>query len=86
MNARSQAGDERWEALLERDVHLSSGVIRPRWYTIEQVAVMLGYGLTKTKYLVHSGQIRSIKDGGNRRILPEWVDDYIRQRVEEQSA
>jgi len=57
--------------------------IRPRWYTTEQVAVMLGYGLTKTKQLVLSGQIRSVKDGGNRRILPEWVDDYIRRRVEE---
>lgn len=71
---------------MERDLLPSSEVIRPRWYTIEQVAVMLGYGLTKTKYLVHSGRIRSVKDGGNRRILPEWVDEYIRQRVEEQSA
>ena len=62
------------------------GIVVPRWYTIEQVAVMLNYGLTKTKYLVHPRQIRSVKDGGNRRILPEWVDDYIRQRVEEQSA
>ena len=61
-------------------------VVTPRWYTIEQVAVMLNYGLTKTKYLVHSGQIRSVKDGGNRRILPEWVDDYIRRRVEEMTA
>jgi len=45
---------------------------------------MLGYGLTKTKFLVLSGQIRSIKDGANRRILPEWVDDYIRRCVEGQ--
>ena len=44
---------------------------------------MLGYGLTKTKHLVLSGQIRSVKDGGNRRILPEWVDEYIRHKVEE---
>jgi len=58
----------------------------PKWYTTEQVAVMLGYGLTKTKYLVHSGQIRSVKDGRNRRILPEWVDDYIRNKVEEMIA
>ena len=36
-------------------------VVTPRWYTVEQVAVMLNYGLTKTKYLVHSGQIRSVK-------------------------
>ena len=47
---------------------------------------MLGYGLTKTKHLVLSGKIRSVKDGGNRRILPEWVDDYIRHKVEEMNA
>ena len=69
-----------------RDTQPPGEVVTPRWYTIEQVAVMLNYGLTKTKYLVHSGQIRSVKDGGNRRILPEWVDEYIRHRVEEQSA
>ena len=40
--------------------------ISPRWYTTEQVAVMLGYGLTKTKHLILSGQIRSVKDGGNQ--------------------
>lgn len=67
------------------DLQLSEA-IRPKWYTTEQVAVMLGYGLTKIKYLVHSGQIRSVKDGRNRRILPEWVDDYIRNKVEEMIA
>ena len=71
---------------MSQDRNPPSEVVKPRWYTIEQVAVMLNYGLTKTKYLVHSGQIRSVKDGGNRRILPEWVDEYIRQRVKEQSA
>ena len=64
----------------------SGEVISPKWYTTEQVALMLGYGLTKTKHLVLSGQIRSVKDGGNRRILPEWVDDYIRHKVEEMTA
>jgi excisionase family DNA binding protein len=71
---------------LERDARLAGSVIEPRWYTTEQVALMLGYGLTKTKHLVLSGQIRSVKDGGNRRILPEWVDEYIRHRVEEMTA
>jgi excisionase family DNA binding protein len=71
---------------MQYDIHPASEAVAPHWYTIEQVAAMLNYGLTKTKYLVHSGQIRSVKDGGNRRILPEWVDDYIRQRVKEQSA
>ena len=47
---------------------------------------MLGYGLTKTKHLVLSGQIRSVKDGRSRRILPEWIDDYIRRKVAEDEA
>jgi excisionase family DNA binding protein len=61
-------------------------IITRKWYSIAEVAEMLGYGVTKTKFLVMSGQIRSIKDGGSRRILPEWVDDYIRRRVEEHAA
>jgi excisionase family DNA binding protein len=61
-------------------------VIQPRWYTTKQVALMLGYSLTKTKHLVLTGRIRSVKDDGNRRILPEWVDDYIRRCVEEMRA
>jgi excisionase family DNA binding protein len=61
-------------------------VNRRKWYSVVEVAEMLGYGLTKTKSLVLSGQIRSIKDGGNRRILPEWVDEYIQRRIEEQAA
>jgi hypothetical protein len=32
---------------------------------------MLGYGLTRTKMLVATGQIRSLKDGRHRRVLPE---------------
>jgi len=32
--------------------------IQPKWYTAKQVAVMLGYSLTKTKHLVLSGQTR----------------------------
>jgi excisionase family DNA binding protein len=54
-----------------------------RWYSTREVAGMLGYGLSKTKMLVTTGQIRSIKDGKYRRILPEWVDEYINRRVQE---
>ena len=71
---------------MQRDAYPYGEVISPKWYTVEQVALMIGYGLTKTKYLVLSGQIRSVKDGGNRRILPEWVDDYIRGKVEEMTV
>jgi hypothetical protein len=32
---------------------------------------MLGYGLTKTKMLIITGELRSLKDGRSRRVLPE---------------
>jgi excisionase family DNA binding protein len=62
-----------------------SVTVTRKWYSTAEVAEMLGYGLTKTKFLILSGQIRSVKDGAYRRILPEWVDDYIRRLVEEQA-
>ncbi len=65
---------------------MPNNVIVPKWYSTAEVATMLGYGLTKTKHLVSSGQIRSVKDGGHRKILPEWVDDYIRRTVEQDEA
>lgn len=40
---------------------------------------MLGFGLSKTKMLVLTGEIRSVKIGRNRRILPAWVDEYVRR-------
>ncbi len=58
----------------------------PKWYSVAEVAEQLGYGLSKTKLLVATGQIRSLKDGGHRRILPEWVDEYIARRVAEACA
>jgi excisionase family DNA binding protein len=65
---------------------MSNAPIPRKWYSTAEVAEMLGYGLTKTKFLVLSGQIRSVKDGANRRILPEWVDDYIHRVVKDQVA
>lgn len=63
-----------------------STVITRKWYSTAEVAQMLGYGLIKTKFLVISGQIRSVKDGGHRKILPEWIDDYIRRVIKEEVA
>ncbi len=57
--------------------------IQPLWYTTAEVAVMLRYSLTKTKHLILSGEIRSIKDGGSRRILPEYVAEYVARRAKE---
>lgn len=56
-------------------------LLAPKWYSVAQVAQLLGFGLSKTKMLVATGELQSVKDGKNRRILPEWVDEYIKRRV-----
>lgn len=61
-------------------------VITPRWYSVAQVAEMLGFGLSKTKLLIATGELRSLKDGKYRRILPEWVDEYVERRIKETVA
>ncbi|MGS2614112.1 excisionase family DNA-binding protein [Micromonospora sp. LZ34] len=58
--------------------------LTPRWYSPAEVAVLLGFGISKVKMKIATGELRSIKDGKYRRILPEWVDDYIREQVERQ--
>ncbi|MET7696753.1 helix-turn-helix domain-containing protein [Streptomyces sp. NPDC005485] len=62
---------------------MTTTVIERKWYTTAEVAEMLGYGLSKAKMLVLTGQIRSIKDGRNRRILPRYVDEYVERRAQE---
>lgn len=62
---------------------VGENAIQPLWYTTAEVAVMLRYSLAKTKQLVLSGQIRSIKDGGSRRILPEYVAEYVARKAQE---
>lgn len=61
----------------------SGVVVKPCWFTVKEVARMLGYGETKVRMLVISGDLRSLKDGRSRRILPEWVDEYVARRVAE---
>ncbi|MFJ4889065.1 helix-turn-helix domain-containing protein [Streptomyces sp. NBC_01281] len=56
---------------------MTTAVITRKWHTTAEVAEMLGFGLSKTKMLVLTGEIRSVKIGRNRRILPAWVDEYI---------
>jgi len=60
--------------------------ITPKWFTIPEVAQMLSFSLSKTKMLVISGELRSLKDGRSRRILPEWVDEYVARRAAEAEA
>lgn len=65
---------------------MTSPALVQRWHTVAEVAGMLGYGLSKTKMLIATGKIRSVKDGGHRRVLPEWVDEYVARVVEESAA
>ena len=57
-----------------------------KWYTAAEVAEMLGFGLSKTKMLIVTRELRSVKVGANRRILPEWVDEYIEHCTHQDSA
>lgn len=52
-----------------------------KWFTVHEVAEMLGYGETKVRMLIIAGDLRSLKDGRSRRILPEWVDAYVERRA-----
>ena len=56
-------------------------MLSPRWFTVAEVATMLGYGQTKVRMLIVEGELRSLKDGRSRRVLPEWVDEYIERRA-----
>lgn len=47
---------------------------------------MLGFGLSKTKLLIAMREIRSVKVGAHRRILPEWVGEYVEQITHQDSA
>jgi excisionase family DNA binding protein len=58
----------------------------PKWYSPAEVAVLLGYGLSKVKNKIATGELRSIKDGKYRRILPEWVDEYVRNLADQQDV
>ena len=58
-------------------------VYRRRWFTVAEVAQMLSFGETKVRMAIISGDLRSVKDGRCRRILPEWVDEYVALRVAE---
>jgi excisionase family DNA binding protein len=62
---------------------MTSTVLKPKWLTVQEVAVLLNQGVPKTKMLIAQRRLRSVKDGKYRRVLPEWVDEYIAQVVAE---
>jgi excisionase family DNA binding protein len=58
----------------------SEMIFTPHWYTVAQVAQLLNYGASKVRMLIITGQLRSIKDGRSRRILP-GVEAYVQDRA-----
>lgn len=60
---------------------MTNVTLQRRWHTVPEVAEMLGYGESKVRMLIIQGDLKSLKDGRSRRILPEWVDEYVRQRA-----
>ena len=52
-----------------------------KWFSVAEVAEMLGFGETKVRMAIIHGDLRSVKDGRQRRILPQWVDEYVALRV-----
>ncbi|MDX3575492.1 helix-turn-helix domain-containing protein [Streptomyces sp. NBC_00080] len=62
---------------------MTTATLHRKWHTTAEVAEMLGFSLSKTKMLVLTGEIRSVKIGRNRRILPAWVDDYVNRCADE---
>ena len=55
--------------------------LEPKWYTAAKAAQLLGSGETNGWMLIISGDRRSLKDERARRVLPEWVEDYVRLRA-----
>jgi excisionase family DNA binding protein len=60
--------------------------LTPKWYSPAEVAALLGFGLSKVKMKIATGELKSIKDGKYRRILPEWVDEYVATQVRRQEV
>ena len=54
-----------------------------KWFSVAEVAEMLGFGETKVRMAIIHGDLRSVKDGRQRRILPQWVDEYVALKVTE---
>jgi len=70
---------------MSRGSTVTTTVIARKWYTVAEVANQLGFGLTKTKMLVLTGEIRSVKHGRHRRIPAVAVDEFV-QRVEMEAS
>lgn len=55
-------------------------------FTTEEAAAQLGVGVTKTKALIRSGDLHSVKIGRLRRVLRVSVEDYVQRLFLEQNG
>ena len=60
---------------------MTTTVIKRKWHTTAEVAEMLGFGLSKTKMLVLTGEIRSDEGRPQPPHPPGWVDEYVERRA-----
>ncbi|MER7589720.1 hypothetical protein ABTW72_19525 [Micromonospora sp. NPDC127501] len=42
--------------------------------------------MSKVKTKIATGELRSVKDGEYRRILPEWIDEHNQTQIDRQEA
>jgi excisionase family DNA binding protein len=80
IQSRSHHAQRAWALIIMTNSETKM-ILTPRWYTVSQVAQLLNYGESKVRMLIITGQLRSIKDGRSRRILPEWVEAYVQDRA-----
>jgi len=57
-----------------------------RLYQTREAAHQLSLGMTVTKALISSGELRSIKIGHARRVPAEAIDEYVRRLDAEQNS
>ncbi|MEU1303318.1 helix-turn-helix domain-containing protein [Streptomyces shenzhenensis] len=58
----------------------------PFLYRADEVAKLLGVGLTTAKSLIGSGELRSVKIGRSRRVPAEALHEYVQRLDAEQNG
>lgn len=57
-----------------------------RLYTVQEAKNQLSLGLTKTRDLISSGELRSVKIGRARRVPADAIDEYVRRLDAQQNG
>jgi len=60
---------------------MRGGVVQPKYYTPQEVAVLLGVHMNTVYKRIDGGVWRVLRDGGVIRIERKSVDEYLAQRT-----